>query len=109
MATESVANEQPHGPYLDDTIVDTWKETGLPLSITHELADITRAVYGVRELTRMLAEDEWGREQMPDGVHFVPMAFNRRWVLNHAIKQLLTDAEVRLEKLPAEMKAEFAR
>ena len=109
MAAESVANEETQGPYFGDTIVDDWKEAGFPRRITQELADITRAVYGVRELTRMLAEDEYGREQMEDGVLYSPMTLARRWTLNHAIKQLLYDAELRLEHLPAAMKAERER
>lgn len=100
MASESVANEAINSPYFGDTIRDSWEEASLPAPVKLALADITRAVYGIREITRLLAEDDMGRELMEDGAVFSPMTPGRRWALNHAIKQLIFDAELRLEALP---------
>lgn len=104
MATEIVANEQPHGPYHHDCLRDAWEDVPIPYHLKDNMADLHRAITGVRELTRLLAEDDNGREQMEDGVPYTPMTFVRRWGINQAIRRLLHDAEFQIENLPGEIK-----
>ena len=108
MANESVA-ETPWAPDLSDVVLGAWTGSDVPGFLQHRMANLHRSIIGIRELSRMLAEDDAGRGQMDDGATFTPMSAQRRWSIQQAVQQLTHDAEFIVENLPDEFRKRIPR